>query len=228
LSDNTTTPTGGENDKKQEPSLGPACLVVVVLGVAALIAVCSIASFFVFQDQPALAEKGINQLLVPWVESSDLAPAYKQQILSDLADVVEQVRSRQLTSRQLTRLRTVLEDNPVLLWGTVEQVLAKAEQAGLSPVEIEAAQRIQQRLLRSAAERKLGRNNIVFMLEKCTHMRADGQAPEVNEKLTDKDIRDFLSKAEKFCDGMKVSSEPFEKSPPEVFRGLIDEALSVK
>ncbi len=112
--------------------------------------------------------------------------------------------------------------------GTVENVLAKAEAAGLSAVEIEAAARVKQRLLNSAAQRKLGRNDLVFMLEKCSHMRKDGQGPEVNETLTDKDIRDFLGKAEKFCDGMKVPNEPFEKTPPEVFRGLIDEALSVK
>lgn len=218
----------GGRERLPEPSMGPACLVIVVLTLAVFSALCAFGSFFFFSDQPALAQRGINEQLIPWVETSNLSPPNKREILADLEDAVERVKSRQLTSLQLSRLKNALEDNPVLLWGTVEAVMAQADDAGMPAVEIEAGKRVTQRLLRAAAERKLGRNDLVYTLEGCTHARADGQGLEANSPLTATQIRDFLGRAERFADGMKISTEPYEKSVPEVFRGLIEEALSVK
>ena len=208
--------------------MGPACLVVAILTLAAFLAVCAFGSFFFFSDQPALAERGITEQLVPWIQSSSLSPADKREILSELDEVVQKVRSRTLTSRQLTRLKNALEDNPVLLWGTVEAVIGQADEAGMPEVEIEAGKRVVARLLRAAAERKLARNDLVYLLEACTHLRADGQGLEVNTPLTSDQIHVFLVRAETFVDGREVPNEPFEKTVPEVFRGLIEDALSVK
>ncbi len=162
------------------------------------------------------------------MESSNLSPGDKREIVSDLQETVDKVKTRKLSSLQMARLKSVLEDNPVLLWGNVEGVLARAKEAGLSDLELESSQRITQRLLRAAAMRKLGRNEIVYMLESCTHTRPDGQGLEVNDQLTAENIRLFLSRAEKFVNGMDVPNEAFEKSVPATFRGLIDEALDVK
>lgn len=228
MSNETTGATGGDNEKLAEPSMGPACLVIAMLTLAVLMAFCAISSFVMFSDSPALAEKGITQALMPWVESSNLAPADKRSIVSDLQDTVEQVKTRKLTARQMARLKSVLEDNPVLLWGNVEGTLARAKEAGLTDLEIESAQRISQRLLRAAAMRKLGRNDLVYTLESCTHTRDDGEGLEVNDNLTAENVRLFLARAEKFVNGMDVPNEAFSKTVPEVFHDLIEEALSVK
>lgn len=208
--------------------MGPACLVIAILVLATSIAFCAFASFFFFSDQPALAERAIRQALIPWVESSTLSPADKRMILTDLEETIGKISSRTLTSKQLTRLKSVLEDNPALLWGNVQGVMASAKEAGLSDIEIEGGTRVTQRLMRAVAERKLGRNDLVYALEPCCHTRPDGQGLEINTPITDKQIRDFLGRAEKFVDGVKIPNEPFEKTPPDVFRGLIEEALSVK
>lgn len=228
MSNLPTEPGSNETEKQVEPSMGPACLVISMLLLAALMAFCAISSFVMFSDSPALAEKAINQTLIPWVESSNLAPGDKREVISDLQDTVDKVKTRKLTSRQMARLKSVLEDNPVLLWGNVEGVLARGKEAGLSDLEIESAERIKQRLLRAAAMRKLGRNDLVYTLESCTHARPDNEGLEVNDQLTAENIRLFLSRAEKFVNGMDVPNEPFAKSVPVVFRELIDEALAVK
>lgn len=97
--------------------------------------------------------------------------------------------------------------------------MAQADSAGLSDVEKEASKRVVQRLLRAAADRKLGRNDLVFALEPCAHTRADGQGLEPNENLSAKDIQAFLGRAERFVNGNDVPNEPFEKSVPRYFRG---------
>lgn len=226
--DSSIESTPATAERLREPSLGPACLVIAILTTAVFFAFCAFGSFFFFSDQPALAERGISEQLIPWVERSNLSPIDKRQILSDLQDTVEKVKSRTLTSLQLSRLKNALEDNPVLLWGTVEAVLGQAADAGMPEVEIEAGRRVVQRLLRSAAERKLGRNDLMYQLEACTHASADGQGLEANRPLNSQQIHDFLVRAERFVNAREVANEPYEKTVPEVFRGIIEEALSVK
>lgn len=223
---NTSGP--GANEKLPEPSMGPACLVIVILMLAAGCAFCAFGSFFFFSDQAALAEKGVTRQLIPWVEQSNLRPDDKRQILESLRDTVEQVRQRTLTSRQLSRLKNALEDNPVLLWGTVEDVLLQAPQAGLSEVEQQAAQRVTQRLLHAAALRKLSRNDLEYTLAPCVRGRADGMGIEALSPLTAEQLKEFINRAEKITDGTEIPDEPYEKSLPEVFRGLLNDALSVK
>ncbi len=48
-----------------------------------------------------------------------------------------EVKTRTLTTRQMARLKSVLEDNPVLLWGNVEGVVARAKEVGLSDLELD-------------------------------------------------------------------------------------------
>lgn len=219
---------GPDGEKLPEPSMAPALLVICILLLAAGCAFCAFAAFFSFSDQPALAEKGITRQLIPWVEQSNLKPDDKRQILDSLHDCVEQVRSRTLTSKQLSRLKNALEDNPVLLWGTVEEVLAQLDTSTLTDVEKEAAHRVVQRLLRSAAERKLSRNDLEYTLAECVRGRADGMGIETVNPLSPEQFREFIKRAEKMAESGKIPNEPYEKSIPEVFRGLIEQALSVK
>ncbi len=128
----------------------------------------------------------------------------------------------------MARLKSVLEDNPVLLWGNVEggygsRQRRRAFGAGVgvgTANDTAFAQRSRIAEARSKRPRLYTRELHAFC--------PDGEGLEVNDQLTAENIRQFLSRAEKFVNGMQVPNEAFEKSVPEVFRGLIDEALTVK
>jgi hypothetical protein len=68
----------------KEPSMGPACLVISILALAVFCAFCGIGSWVMFSDQYPLAEKGITQQLIPWVETSQLAADDKASIVRQL------------------------------------------------------------------------------------------------------------------------------------------------
>jgi hypothetical protein len=218
----------GDTEKLPEPSMGPACLVIVILMLAAGSAFCAFSSFFMFSDQHKLAERGITEALMPWIEQSQLAPQDKREILASLEDLLVQVRSRELTSRQLSRLKNALEDNPVLLWGVVEGVLAQGPAAGLNATEQMAAERVAQRLLRAAAERRLSRNDLEFTLQPAVRNRTDNLGIEPQVPLAAPELREFIKRAEAMADNYKIPDEPYEKSVHAVFQGLLDEALQVK
>lgn len=214
---------GSEN--AGEPSLGPACLVVAILFLAAFAAVCGIGSWFVFSDQYPYAEKGITKQLIPWVQTSQLAEEDKRSITNQLNDLIPLLQAREIDKRQLTRLHYCLQDNPVLLWGGVQSILLQAQDSELSQTERSALERISQRLLWLATDRKLGRRDLEFTLQNCSQVREDGASIEVKRDLSADQIRDFMSRAEQLVESFEVPNEPYDKSPAEAFAILIDKAL---
>lgn len=215
------------SEEHKEPSLGPACLVVAILMLATVCIVCAFGSFFTFSDQYPLAEKGIEQQLIPWVEQSQLAAADKEVILIKLDEVLPLLRQRTLDKQQLTRLRNCLQDNPVLLWGAIEEVVSQGEKAGLTPTELEALERVSQRMLRGAAERRLGRNDVEFTIQPFAKVKPQGQSLEVVTELSDAEIREFMKRAEGLVNRNNIPNEPYSKTPGAAFTELVDAALTI-
>lgn len=216
-----------EAEAHKEPSLGPACLVVVILALAGAAAVCGIGSWFVFRDQPALAVKAIQKQLIPWVEGSQLAPADKESIVTQLDDLVGKIDSETITRQQLSRLHNCLQDNPVILWGGIQSIESQAASTGLNETEIEGLKRNNQRLLRMATERKMGRNDLEYTIQHLSVVRKEGDTLEVKTDLTAEQIREFVKRCETLLTRSKIPNEPYEKTPAEAFAILLDAALQV-
>jgi len=236
-SGNFAEDTSAAQNKPKEPSLGPACLVVAILSLAIFFAVCAFGSWIMFADQYQYAAPAIDEQLIPWVEQSSLAMADKESILLQLEELIPKIRNKEMSTKQLYRLRNCLQDNPVLLWGVVQSVQSQAKQLstetsgdpeGLTPVELEALDRIEDRLLRAAAERKIGRNDLEITLQTCAVLSKDQAGLEVKPELTPTQIREFMKRAEQLIKNQKIPNEPFEKTPGEAFKALIDSALELE
>lgn len=210
-----------------EPSLGPACLVVSILSLAVFSSVCAFGSWIVFNDQYPMAEKAITKQLIPWVETSQLAKEDKQSILNQLQELAPVVAERQISKKQLLRLRNCLQDNPLLLWGGVQSILAQASTTDLSATELETLARLERRLMRMAADRKLSRRDLEFTLQELSVVRADGLSIEVKADLNAEQIRMFMKRAESLLESNQVPNEDFDKSPAETFELLVENALEV-
>ena len=232
MSDTSAASTTGDppatvdDSDAREPSLGPACLVISILGLAIFCAVCGFGSWFVFNDQYPFAVKGITKQLIPWVATSQLAEADKRAITGQLDALVPILQNHEIDKTQLKRLHNCLQDNPVLLWGAVQSIVLQAPAAGLSDTELISLQRITQRLLKMAAERQLGRLDLEFVLENCSEVRADGASLEAQQNLTAEQIRQFMTRSEQLLAKNEVPNEPYEKTPAEAFAILIEHALN--
>ena len=217
---NQVQSTESDSQTPSEPSLGPACM-----GLAAFAAVCGIGSWIVFSNQPDLAVKAIQKQLIPWVETSQLAPGEKQSIVEQLNELVVKVESGSLDKNQLVRLRNCLQDNPVLLWGGIQSIEQQAQATGLTETEIESLLRLNQRLLRMAAERKMGRGDLEFTLQEVSDVRSDGSHLLVRSDLKADQIRSYMRRAEALLGRDNIPNEPYQKSPSEAFAILVEAAL---
>jgi len=199
-----------------------------ILGLAAFGAVCGIGSWIVFANQSDLAVKAIQKQLIPWVETSQLAPADKQSIVLQLDDLAKRVESSAFDKTQLLRLRNCLQDNPVLLWGGIQSIENQAVGAGLTEIEVESLLRLNQRLLRAATERKFGRRDLEFTLQELSDVSRDGSHLEIRADLNSAQIRSFMQRAESLVHRSTVPNEPYEKTPAEAFALLVEAALSIE
>ncbi|MDX1930719.1 MAG: hypothetical protein SFV81_29620 [Pirellulaceae bacterium] len=240
-----------ENVKPKEPSLGPACLVVAILSLAVFFAVCAFGSWMMFADQYKYAEPAITDQLIPYVEQSTLATEDRESILLQLEALLPKIRNKEIDTKQLYRLRNCLTDNPVLLWGVVQSVLSQAQKLsvdsgagsdGMTAVELEALNRIERRMLRAAADRKIGRNDLELTLQSCAVLAKDQSGLEVKPDLTPTQIREFMTRSEQLINRVEqvVSREeqvnkqttspiePYEKTPADAFEALIRSALELE
>lgn len=211
--------------EKAEPSLGPACLVISILGLATFSAICGIGSWIVFSNQPELAIKAIEKQLIPWVEASQLAPEDKQSIAAQLGELQVQLEAGAFDKNQLLRLRNCLQDNPVLLWGGLQAMEKQAPGTDLTETELDSLIRLNQRLLRMAVERKMGRRDLEFTLQEVSQVQGNGSHLEVRYDLNADQIRSYMNRAENLLSRSDIPHEPYEKTPAEAFALLVEAAL---
>ncbi len=230
---NENSASGGENSASgetpahKEPSMGPACLVVTILALAGSVALCGLGSWLIFRDQAALATKSIQKQLIPWVEGSQLSPNDKQSIVEQLDALVVEIELGKINKQQLSRLHNCLQDNPVILWGGIQSIESQAAAAGLTETEIESLKRTNQRLLRMATERKMGRTDLEYTIQQLSKVNKLGDTLEVNSDLTGEQIQIYMKRAETLLTRSKIPNEPYEKTPAEAFGILLKAALEV-
>ncbi|HBE67934.1 MAG TPA: hypothetical protein DDW52_07275 [Planctomycetaceae bacterium] len=215
-----------QTDEHKEPSLAPACLVVAILGLAAVCAFCGFGSWIVFSDQYPFAYKGIDEQLIPWVKQSQLAPEDKASIVDQLQELLPIIEERSIDKEQLLRLRNCLQDNPILLWGGVQSILEQAEGTDLTETERETLKRLTERLMRMATDRLLARNDMEFTLQPCATVRDDQLGLEVRTDLTGDEIRKFMERSEQLLQNNDIPNMSYDKTPAEAFGILVEAALN--
>lgn len=207
----------------KEPSLGPACLVVTILCLAAGAAICGFGSWFVFNNQHKVAAESIKKQLIPWVEHSQLSPDDKNSIVNQLDGLVAQLETESFDKQQLSRLHSCMTDNPVFFWGEI-QALERRAQSELSDTESEAIRRLNQRLLLAVADRKIGRVDLEYVMQPVVKPE---NLLEVIANPNKQQIQIYMQRADALLTRQQIPNEPYEKTPAEVLTILVRAALDL-
>ena len=224
MSDNTET-TAVESEK--EVPLAPACMVVVIIACVVMSVLCAFGSWYFSQNEHLNAARALREQLVPWVQQSPLEPTDKATIIDELSELAMQMENKELDPGQLRRLRFRLTDNPVLLWGFVQAAIGKINQSSeLTEIEKEQANLTADRLLRLVSENKLTRSALEFILQTVTLARSDGSGLVVKDNPTTEELRTFVKRGTDQADGLRSPSEPFNKSPSQIFVMMVTDALA--
>ena len=219
---------GTVGDQK-DVSWGPACLIVVIVG-AVILSVTMIAlAALLNTNQGKRAAYSVREQIIPWVEQSSLSPMDRQNIVERLNSLASEMEREALTSRQLSRLAIRLTDSPILQWGVVEQLIAKANAStGFTAEEKAEFSASCDRWLNAAAEGKLSVQDMELGVQNVATKEQRSGRLSIRDDVNDDRLREFQRRVATICDKLAISKDPYNKSVSQVFLEVIDEALEVK
>jgi hypothetical protein len=224
-----SNPERGTGGPQKDMSLGPACLIVVVIG-AVLLSVGMIAlAALMGGNQGRRAAYSVREQLIPWVEQSSLSPTDRQNIVERMNDLSSDMEREDITARQLSRLAIRLTDSPILQWGVVEQLVSKANaSSGFTNEEKQEFAAGCDRWLLAASQGKLSIQDMEFAVQNVATKDQRSGRLSIREDANDERLREFQRRVATISDKLAIPKEPFNKSVSQVFLQVIDEALQEK
>jgi hypothetical protein len=219
----------GSGGPQKDVSLGPACLVVAVIGAICLSLGMIAMAAMMTGSQGRRAAYSVREQLIPWVEQSSLSTTDKQAIIERMTDLSSDMEREELTTRQLSRLVIRMTDSPVLQWGVVEQLVAAAKLSdGFIEEEKTEFTAACDRWLRAASEGKLSIQDMEFAVQNVATKDQRSGRLTIRDDVNDDRLREFQRRLSTMSDKLVIPKEPFEKSVSQVFLTVIEEALREK
>jgi hypothetical protein len=220
-------PRGSGGDQK-DVSLGPACLIVVVIGAICLSVGMIAMAAMMSGNQGRRAAYSVREQIIPWVEQSSLSKSDRQIIVERLSDLSVKMEREELTARQLSRLVLRLTDSTVLQWGVVEQLNAAAQASNMSEAEKEEFRNSCDRWLRSASEGKLSLQDMEFAVQNVATKDQRSGRLTIRENVEVDGLREFHRRITAISDKQSMTKEPFDKSVSQVLVNMLEDAVKVK
>ena len=218
----------GSGGAQKDVSLGPACLIVVIIGAVCLsVGMIGMAAMMT-SSQGRRAAYSVREQVIPWVEQSSLSRTDRENIVEKLTKLSVAMEREELTSRQLSRLLLRMTDSPVLQWGVVEQLDQRAQTSSLSESEKEEFRSACDRWLRSASEGRLSLQDMEFAVQNVATKDQRSGRLTMRDDTNEERLREFHRRMTAIADKHSMTNEAFDKSVSQVFLTMIDEALAEK
>ncbi len=218
----------GSGGPQKDVSLGPACLIVVVIGAICLSVGMIAMAAMMSGSKGRQAAYTVRESLIPWIEQSSLSKLDQQIIVERLNDLSIAMEREELTTRQLSRLALRLSDSPVLQWGVVEQLIGATKVSAMTEVEKQEFRKECDRLLRTASEGKLNIQDMEFAVQNVATKDQKSGRLTIRDDTNEDRLREFQRRITAISDKQSMTHDAFEKSVSQVVVGMIEDALSKK
>ena len=226
--ENESNDQRGSGGAQKDVSLGPACLIVVIIGAVCLsVGVIGMAAMMT-GSQGRRAAYSVREQVIPWVEQSSLSKTDRENIVEKLSNLSVAMEREELTARQLSRLLLRMSDSPVLQWGVVEQLNQRAQTSSLSEAEKDEFRSACDRWLRSASEGRLSLQDMEFAVQNVATKDQRSGRLTMRDDTNEERLREFHRRMTAISDKHSMTHGAFDKSVSQVFLTMIDEALAEK
>jgi len=218
----------GSGGAQKDVSLGPACLIVVVIGAICLSLGMIAMAAMMTGSKGRRAAYSVREQLIPWVEQSPLSKPDQQNIVERLSGLSDAMEREELSTRQLSRLVLRMTDSPVLQWGVVEQLNRAAQASSMTDAEKLEFRAACDRWLRSASEGKLALQDMEFAVQNVATKDQRSGRLTIREDTSEERLREFQRRITTIADKQSIISDPFDKSVSQVFLKMIEQAMETK
>jgi hypothetical protein len=200
------------------------CLVVAVIGLVLLAAV----AYWISVNFRDFASSFASDVVEQIINSSDLPEQEKQEVIVQLDRVIVAFREERLSYQQLGTITEKLAKSPLMTMIIATAVQNKyVDPSGLSEEEKVEAKQIIERFSRGAIDEKIDEASIDSVMQHVAVRDSNGQW-ELREKVTDEQLRAFLSAAKLEADEAGVPEETEPIDPSAELKKVVDEELGVE
>jgi hypothetical protein len=220
-------PYGNQPDAEKKPRTWLStcligCLVITVVGLVLF----TIVAYWVSQNWRGwvsdISDSGINEL----IDQSELAPQEKQEIRIEVDRVIDAFRGGRVSLEQVGMILENLAESPLLTMIMVSSADAHYfDKSGLSDEEKAEGRTTLRRFLRGAIDGSIDEDSVNTAMAHVAE-RQSGGGWRLRDRVTDEQLRNFLTVAKEKADEANIPLEPPEFDPSEEVKRAIDEALS--
>lgn len=189
------------------------------------VVVCGITGWLVVRNAKTIGATFVREAMTNAINDSTLDPAQKQALITRIDQLTGDFESGKLTMDDLDRIAERFSQSPLLsilaVWGFEKKLF---EESGLSPEEREQARVQTRRLFQGALDKKISQADFESAVAVVSTRDAQGKY-SLKSKLTDEELRQFITNAKQAADNAEVTANPPELDIAAEFNRVIDEAL---
>jgi hypothetical protein len=219
-------PYGDQRQTEKKPrNWFVTCLVGCFIFVAVIIVIIGIGIFWISQNWRRLSEPG-SKMVLQMVNESDLPQQEKDEIEVQVNRVADAIRDGDMSLEQMGEIFEKLTQSPVMITIIVSTAHAKyINQSGLTEDEKAQAKTTVHRFVRGAMDGTIDEPSVEATLQHIGERQPNG-GWQLKDRVTDEELRAFLTAARMEADEANVPDEPEAFDPSDEVKQIIDEVMN--
>jgi hypothetical protein len=199
------------------------CLITFVV----LVVLGGLALYWMWPHLKEFASNVGSATLKKAIEATELPEQEKDEIGDQIDRVAAAFRQGQITGEQMAQIVQQVVESPLMTTLAVSAIEKKyITGSGLTDAEKAEAHHTLRRFLRAAIDQKIDEEGMNDAMKHVATKNKDGNW-ELKDRVTDEELRAFLTEAKKLADDAGVPAEPVDVDPSDEFKRIIDEAMNV-
>lgn len=198
------------------------CLGIIIVSVLAMV----IGGYWLYKNARSLGADIVNNASREVINSSQLPADQKQRMISRIEKVSQDFKDGKITMEQLAEIAERIGNSPMISMGMVyffEQNYV--EPSGLTAEEKADARRTLERLARGVYEKSITESEMNALTAPLMEPGANGK-DKLKDKITDAELRDFLTRTKTQVELANVPDEAFEVDMAAELDKVINEVQS--
>jgi hypothetical protein len=199
------------------------CLITFVV----LVILGGIAAYYISRHWKEWASTIGSAALKETIEATELPAQEKDEIGEQVDRLADAFRRGLITKEQMAEIVQHVVDSPLMTTLAVSAIEKKyISPSGLNDQEKIQARQTLRRFLRGAIDKEIDEEGMNGAMQHVGRRNKDGNW-ELKDRVTDDELREFLSEAKKLADDAGVPAEPEDIDPSDEFKRIIDKAMNI-
>jgi hypothetical protein len=205
------------------------CLIGCLITFVVMLAIVAVLAFWISRNWRDWASTIGSDALKQGINSTELPEDEKADMELQVDRLAVELREGRLSGEQLGAIFEQLMESPLMTTLVASAIEGKyIANSGLDEAEKAEAQQTIRRFLRGAIDHKINQQGIDAAMVHVAVQRQGRDDWELKNRVTDAELRAFLTEAKKQADAAEIPEEPEEIDPSDEFKRIIDEALQAQ